>query len=59
MQYKVHCRTGSLEVAKRGITVLPDVHCRTGSLEVTDELRTVALAVHCRTGSLEGSRFNN
>ncbi len=32
----VHCRTGSLEMARAGIILVFQVHCRTGSLESED-----------------------
>ena len=51
----VHCRTGSLEIAKYGEPEKEAVHCRTGSLEKLGKLFTVNDGVHCRTGSLEKS----
>ena len=50
---KVHCRTGSLEIANQGVQKLINVHCRTGSLEINNLAPGTAASVHCRTGSLE------
>ena len=53
MNYRVRCRTGSLEIAQLLQKLLRLVRCRTGSLEMGN-LRIVELfAVRCRTGSLE------
>ncbi len=56
--FRVHCRTGSLEVDGWLGTYDDVVHCRTGSLEGSPGPHQTWEAVHCRTGSLEefGSR---
>ena len=53
---RVHCRTGSLEIAHQDESHRPSVHCRTGSLENHSGILNRLSCVHCRTGSLEISR---
>ncbi|EZJ44622.1 hypothetical protein AC93_0967 [Escherichia coli 2-005-03_S4_C2] len=53
MEYRVHCRTGSLESLQPLIESFTHVHCRTGSLENKAIDAVPAIEVHCRTGSLE------
>ncbi|KPD62789.1 hypothetical protein AC598_17690 [Yersinia pestis subsp. microtus bv. Caucasica] len=52
-EWRVHCRTGSLENLRQRKCHSDNVHCCTGSLEKLLEACPSYLFVHCRTGSLE------
>ena len=50
---RVHCRTGSSEIALVLQAFDVEVHCRTGSSEKWVTLHLQWFTVHCRTGSSE------
>ena len=52
-RFLVHCRVGSLEIARKSNVHVKIVHCRVGSLENARFNPLFCCEVHCRVGSLE------